>query len=391
MALAPPETELPTSFAEPVAGGVRRFAPLFGEEVVSVSGTRDGASLIAVTSSRAYVFDRELRPTRAIELPGITPLPTAVAISAERSAVLIRVPGEVPAGRMWLLDHKTRKFVAKVDLGGVPAGGVPLGPSRVAVVLEEPPTLMVLSADDGKVIASHRVLGNPRRLEVSRDGAWAALACAGSSSGGDGGLFVLEMGQDMPTVTQISMGQGKLHPEVALPVGSAILVAGSAEGDRPVGVVVPRQGGDLLATVALGTSRVVGAAMSANGAIAAVFTAGVVGGPAKDSDVDTAADKSDAGKPRTFLLDAGTFRTVAALDGGPFATGRQVVAVNDQLVFPICHAAVYLDLASKTTQLHPFPSPQKGPCLDGIWPVGDRFAARDGHQVLTWPQKFPIE
>lgn len=386
----------PSSFREPVAGGIRRFQPLFGEEVVSLSGTPSGSSLVAVTSSRAYVFDAELQPTRAIELPGITPVPIALAISAERAAVLIKVPSDAPEGRLWLLDTRAGKFIAKIDLGGMPAFGAPLGPDSFAVVLEDPPTLLVLSAKDGSRLASQRVAGNPRRLEVAPDGRWAALACAGSAQGGDGGLFVADLAlvDEAPAIFQLSMGQGKLHPEVALPVADAILVAGSAEGDRPVGVVVPRRGArqapgeDLLATLAFGTGRVVGAALSANGATAVVFTADLASGPGGQG---TAGETAHVQKPRSFLLDTRSWSTVAALDGGVFAPGRHIVAHRDHLVFPICHAATYLDVAAKKTRTIPFPSPQKGPCLDGIWKIGDRMAARDGAQILTWPQMTPLE
>jgi len=55
-----------------------------------------------------------------------------------------------------------------------------------------------------------------------------------------------------------------------------------------------------------------------------------------------------------------------------------------------CHDTTTLDLAALAATLeHAFPSPQEGPCLDGLARLGDRLAAREGPRLLFWPAPGP--
>jgi hypothetical protein len=55
------------------AVGVRRFKAPRGETILSLSTSRDGGLLAAVSASTLYLFDASLSKGRAIDLPGVMP------------------------------------------------------------------------------------------------------------------------------------------------------------------------------------------------------------------------------------------------------------------------------------------------------------------------------
>ncbi len=373
-------------FKSPAAGGVRRFAAPRAEDVTSISAAPDGSLLAAVTPKRLYLFGGDLQPLRVVELPGLPPTGRqVVALSAGAVAVWNLVPSAQTETRVLHVTHAVAQPTPgsrgngeswKIDEARI-AGEVAFGAAvdgQLVLVVREPATVAVFNRM-GELAGQHEIAGNPQRIDVSADGTWAAVASSGTPGAGFAGVLAVDPGQDAdqpPTFTTINLGPGVFRPTVALPVGDAVLVAGAAESDRPFAVVSPLAGGDLRARIPLGEGTVVGAALSGSGGRAAVF----VNKPKGEKDTDR----------RTVVLDTTAWSGQTVITDGQARPAGRPLALGERLVVAACHAAPILDLAAGTVDPGTiFPSPADGPCLDGLWLIGDRLAAREGRVVVTWP------
>lgn len=354
------------TFKPPLPDDTRRFQAPRAEEVVSVSTPPGGQGLIAVTSKHAYAFGPDLGRARVVELPGVAAAPLALGLSATRGVVLRDTPGDPPGGKLYVLDLEAGKIVADAVLAGRPLFGAALAGGRFAVVME-PPAVAVYDSD-ARLLGSYALPAAPVRIEPSADGTWAAIASNGTDEGEGGGVVTADISGETPAFANVSAGPGKPRPVVALPVGDAVLVAGAAEAGRPFALVAPRVGPVDARRLAVGAGKVMGAARTEDGGRVAVFTL--------ENDV-----------ARTWVFEpAAGWRAVGAVEGGTTLPYRHAVAFGSRLYVARCHELGFVDAAALTAGLvREIPSPQQGPCLRGLFRVGDRVAAIDARQVVAVP------
>ena len=353
----PEPTVVEPALDAPNDHGVRRFVPPRGEEILSVSTSPDGEELVAVTGTHVYPFDATGHVARVAELPGVHLAPVALALSGHRAAVLVKAPIEQPEGRLYLFDTQTGKLVHQEFLGGVPALGVALAGDLFAVVLSNPPAVVVYDAAAKKRVAEFDAPAGPRRVERAADGSWAALATTS-------GVMLLEVDSGHVAARRLELAFARVVPQEALPIGDVVLVTGR-EGGAPVALVVPRRGGEPR-RLAVGSGNLLGMARSADGSRAIVFG-------------------SAAGREQAYVFDSTTWAPLGAVAAAPTLAGRTAVAVGSRLIVPRCHDTVVVDPTAMTVVPdQAFPSPQEGPCLDGLYLVGARLFAREGSRLLSW-------
>lgn len=355
---------MPTpSFQTPNARGLRRFTAPRGQEVLSVSAAPDGSRLVAASGTAAYVFDKNLSRATVVDLPGVHQAPIAVTLSSRRAAVLVRAPTATPEGRLYLLDVEAGRRIAEVSLGGAPVAGAAVVGGRLAVVLEDPPGVVVFDGERGERLGEQGLPGIPTRIAPSVDRTWATIA-AGA------GVAVLDVAGDAPRVTTPSIGPGRVVPVVAVPVGGdAVLLVGKENG-RPIARVVPRGGGDVR-RLEVGGTEALGAAVDAAGERALVFT----------------VEPSVRSFRRTYVFDSRSWAPVGTIDEGPALPGSPALMVGGRVLVLRCHTVVALDLSARTaTVSQEVPSPREGPpCLSDLSRAGDHAVARDGTQLVAWP------
>jgi hypothetical protein len=381
----PEDQPVAGEFKSSVAQGVRRFVAPHAEEITSVSSAPDGSLLAAVTAKNLYLFDDKLEPITTVALPGLPPMGRqVVALSRHDVAVWNVVPSAQVETRILHVFHT----IAKPGPGGKSdgwnieesriAGDVAFGAAvagRLVLVVREPATVAVLGLH-GDVLGQHEIAGNPQRIDVSAEGNWAAIASAGTP-GGYGGVLTVEVtgriGDDQaPLFATVNLGKGALTPLVAIPLDDAVLVAGAAESDHPVAVVAPRATGELRARIPLGQGKVMGAARSESGKRAVVF----VNEPQGEKETAYHA----------FVLDTATWTSPTSLAAGPDRLANRPLVLGEKVMVADCHAAPVLDLAAGSADPGmTFPAPGIEACIAGLWKIGDRAAAREGRQVVTWP------
>ncbi|MFH0902304.1 MAG: hypothetical protein V2A73_16860 [Pseudomonadota bacterium] len=359
----PGEEQPEPIFRRPTGKGLRRFAAPKGGEVLSLAAAPAGDQLVAATGAWAFVFDSELGKAKSFKLPGLYAAPVALSLAPPRAAVLVRIPTDWPAGSLFLFDAAEEKLLKDIDLPGVPVFGASMAGDRLAVVLSEPPSILLFDRD-GAMLAKSPLPDKPVRMQSAVEGTWAAVVTAS-------GVVIIDAGSaGEPSLTPLGIGPGRLSPSHALPLRDQVLVVGSADGGKPFAVVASRRQQGAQHRLAIGSGEVLGAALGADRSRALVFTRQ----RAKDTMVAL-----------TYLFDTTSWAPAGMIDTGPVLPSSRSVSVGNEVLVPVCRKVASLNLATASwSEQYEVPGPETAPCLDGIVRVGKTLVARDGPQIAAW-------